>query len=145
MTMFNKNIGRRLVLPLLLLSFAVMGTALGRKANRTQNSVPSYQDGMYQGKAPGFGGDITVSVKIVKGLIESVKITNHSEDYPRDAMRVIPHNIIKSQGVDGVEGVTGATITSNGILEAVKKALDEARAPKVKADSISIQSGRQSD
>jgi uncharacterized protein with FMN-binding domain len=137
MNMFKQRVARFPFLPFLFLSFVVMGAVLARKANPTEQFVSPYHDGVFKGSGPGFAGDIIVAVEIKKGKIESVKILTQSEDYPRDAIRVIPHRIVKAQGVEGVETVTGATITSNGIIEAVKKALDAARSQTAKPDSIS--------
>jgi uncharacterized protein with FMN-binding domain len=137
MNMLKQRIARFPFLPFLFLSFVVMGVALARKANPTEQFVSPYHDGVFKGSGPGFAGDIIVAVEIKKGKIESVKILTQNEDYPRDAIRVIPHRIVKAQGVEGVEAVVSATVTSNGIIEAVKKALESAQNPAAKADTAS--------
>ncbi|MDY4128892.1 FMN-binding protein [Peptostreptococcus porci] len=83
-------------------------------------------DGTYEGSGRGFKGDISVSVKVSNGRIESIGVTNHSDDEPyiTDAKAVLSR-IVSNQSVK-VDSVTGATFSSNGIKTAVKNALKKA-------------------
>ncbi|SFE80474.1 FMN-binding protein [Peptostreptococcus sp. D1] len=83
-------------------------------------------DGTYEGSGRGFKGDINVSVKVSNGKIESIAVTNHSDDEPyiTDAKSILSR-IVSNQSVK-VDSVTGATFSSNGIKTAVKNALKKA-------------------
>ncbi|MDD7183593.1 FMN-binding protein [Peptostreptococcus porci] len=83
-------------------------------------------DGTYEGSGRGFKGDISVSVKVSNGKIESIDVTNHNDDEPyiTDAKAVLSR-IVSNQSVK-VDSVTGATFSSNGIKTAVKNALKKA-------------------
>lgn len=87
-----------------------------------------YTDGTYTGEAQGTSGIIKVQVKVEKGDISTIEVVEHNEtktliDGVKDNM--IPE-IIKKQGTEGVEAVSGATNSSKGVLGAVNKALEGA-------------------
>lgn len=87
----------------------------------------SYKDGVYTGTGKGNNGDITVEVTVEGGNIVSVALTEHgeTEGIYEAAEKSVVENIIKTQSAE-VDAVSGATNTSNGIMEAVKAALAEA-------------------
>lgn len=82
------------------------------------------EDGTYQGKGSGIGGDVVVSVTIVNGEISAIEIDSHSETpgLSDPAFKEIPKQIIAKQSIE-VDNVTGATITADAIKEAVANAL----------------------
>lgn len=87
-----------------------------------------YTDGTYTGESQGASGIVKVEVKVEKGEISAIEIVEHNEtktliDGVKD--NIIPE-IIKKQGTEGVEAVSGATNSSKGVLEAVNKALEGA-------------------
>lgn len=90
----------------------------------------SYTPGTYTGVGDGRGGDITVQVVVTDTAIESVTITDASaesagiSDMP---LTVIPENIVAYQSL-GVDSISGATVTSNGVIGAVTDALTQAGA-----------------
>lgn len=87
----------------------------------------TYKDGTYSAEAEGFDGPIKVTITIKNGKI--IKITNTNTDtkeYFSKAWSKIQSAILKKQGVYGVDTVSGATFSSNGILEAAQKALAKA-------------------
>jgi len=89
----------------------------------------AYKDGSYTGVGKGKEGDITVQVDVAGGKITAVKVVKHT-DTPvllQAAEKRIAKRVVKNQSVEGVKGVSGATLSSNGILEAVKKALAKAK------------------
>lgn len=87
----------------------------------------AYRDGTYYGTGTGFGGKITVQVDISGGKIADIKITDHSDgaSYIQKAQAIIT-NVIATQSTN-VDTVSGATFSSNGILEAINNALNEAK------------------
>lgn len=90
----------------------------------------------YSVEADGFHGPVAVEVTIDSGEITDINITSHSETkgIGTKAIDTLPGKIIESQSV-AVDGVTGASYTSNAILVAVTKALEEAGADLTKFKS----------
>ncbi len=93
-------------------------------------SVPAtYRDGVYTGSAQGFGGLITVQVTISGGVITDVTVLSADGETPSyfsRAQSVL--SAVVSAGSPNVDTVSGATYSSNGILNAVKRALNQAAA-----------------
>ena len=91
------------------------------------DDTSNYQDGQYEGVGKGFGGEIKVSVSIEKGEISSVKIISAKDETPEyiDKASSITDAIIMEQRTD-VDVISGATLSSNGILDAVEEALAKA-------------------
>ncbi|MCC8029688.1 MAG: FMN-binding protein [Lachnospiraceae bacterium] len=88
----------------------------------------SYIDGVYQGTAAGFGGDITVEVTIENGSITDLTIISaEKEDGAYLAMAEdIIESILEAQSTD-VDTISGATFSSGGIKNAAAEALADAR------------------
>ena len=86
-----------------------------------------YQDGAYTGTATGFGGPITVSVTIKNGKITGISVISASGETGEylSSARAVLSRIISGQTTN-VDAVSGATYSSNGILNAVRRALNEA-------------------
>ncbi len=80
-------------------------------------------DGTYSASSPGFRGDVTVEVVVKAHRIESARVARHRDDWPCNAPTDIPAQIVERQGIAGVDAVTGATITSEAIVNAAAKAL----------------------
>lgn len=82
------------------------------------------------GKGDGFGGEIVVTLTREGGTITDVKITGDQETngVGTPAIEQLPEKIIAANGAD-VDVIAGATATSNGIIYAVKNALDPAANP----------------
>ncbi|MEL7646676.1 MAG: FMN-binding protein [Sedimentibacter sp.] len=82
-------------------------------------------EGALTATAKGFGGDVTVTVVVEGDNIVSVTAKGDSETQGigSNAIEQLPAKIAEADSVD-VDGVSGATITSNAIKEAVKAALE---------------------
>jgi hypothetical protein len=78
------------------------------------------------GEGEGYGGSIKVEVTMVDDEITAIEVLEHEEDEDvgGPALEQIPENIIAAQSAD-IDVVTGATLTSNGIMEAVADAIGE--------------------
>ena len=76
------------------------------------------------------GGDVPVTVTIKDGKIASVEVGDNAETQGigTNAIEQLPELIVEANGTEGVEAVSGATITSNAIFDAVEEALAEAQA-----------------
>lgn len=87
----------------------------------------TYKDGTYSAEAEGFDGSVKVTITIKNGKITKITNTNtDTKEYFSKAWAKIQPAILKKQGVYGVDTVSGATFSSNGILEAAQKALTKA-------------------
>jgi uncharacterized protein with FMN-binding domain len=80
-------------------------------------------DGTYQGRSLGYAGDVNVQVVVQSGRIESVKVTSHKEKQFYSALSDTPRQIVAKQGLKGIDAVSGATITSEAIINATARAL----------------------
>ncbi len=91
-------------------------------------------DGTYQGSGTGFGGTVTVSVTIREKTITAVDILSHSDTpsfFSRAEAQVVAA-ILAEQKAD-VDAVSGATLSSNGIMQAVRNALHTAAGEETEA------------
>ena len=105
--------------------------------NNQQNQTPvvpevsgnfPYPDGTYYGVAEGYLGDVKVAVVLKNKTIQSVQILENEDDAAFfNRARAVVNNIVKNQ-TTGVDVVSGATYSSNGIINAVKAALESAKA-----------------
>ncbi|MBP2627976.1 MAG: putative FMN-binding domain protein [Firmicutes bacterium] len=104
-------------------------TLHANKDPSTRNSTNTkYKDGKYTGNATGYRPGLVVQVTISNGAIANITIIAHNERDPRHyglAIKQVPEEIIKNQSTI-VDGVSGATRTSNGIKNAVNDALTKA-------------------
>lgn len=87
----------------------------------------TYKDGTYEGVAEGMH-EIKVSVEVKGGKIAKVTVTKQEEtpDIAKNALEKVPAAIVEKNSPD-VEVVSGATLSSEGIMSAVKKALEAAK------------------
>ena len=93
----------------------------------TEVPESGYKDGTYQGSGTGFGGTITVQVTVSGGKITAIDIVDASGEttsYFASAKGVIG-KMLAGQ-TPNVDAVSGATYSSNGIIQAVQDALSKA-------------------
>jgi uncharacterized protein with FMN-binding domain len=81
------------------------------------------RNGTYSADALGFRGQVFVAVSVKSAKIVSVKVTSHKEDRAYSSIGEIPRRIVEKQGLKGVDAVSGATVTSEAIINAAAKAL----------------------
>lgn len=97
------------------------------KAVSSAEASSVFHDGLWRGSAQGYGGTITVEVRIEKGEIISIDPIEHAgEDvaYWDMATAVLPQ-LVESQGAKA-DTVSGATFSSSGIINATVEALQQA-------------------
>lgn len=77
------------------------------------------------GSAQGYGGEVTVTVMVNGDDIVSVEAKGEKETQGvgSNAIEQLPDKIVEADSTD-VEVVSGATVTSNAIKQAVDKALE---------------------
>ena len=101
-------------------------------------------DGTYTGTAQGYGPGLTIKVVVKGGLVSSIDVTKHNEVNSRYYTRPIdriPAAIISAQSLD-VDTVSGATMTSVGIINAVRAALLPAVASGTLPAALALPKGR---
>lgn len=112
------------LLKAILVASMVFATAACSNGSKDSST---FKAGTYTGSAQGFAGEITVEVTLSDSEITDVKATCDSETdgIGKVACEKLPAEIVKTQSVD-VDAMAGATMSSNGIIEAVTAALAEA-------------------
>ena len=89
----------------------------------------AYKDGSYTGEGQGKSGPVKVQVTVKAGKIASVKVLEQKETpmiFKGAGAGVIPA-IVKANGTKGVATVSGATLSSKGIIAATNAALAKAK------------------
>ena len=82
-----------------------------------------------KGTAAGYGGDIEVTVKFdADGKIESVE-TNHSETegIGAEAIAELEKSVVENNGTEGIDDISGATVSSQAFKQAVEEAIKNAQ------------------
>ena len=87
-----------------------------------------YKDGEYEATVDGQEGPMLVKVTVKDSKIDKVEILSHNETeaIAGDELTKIPEEISENKSLKDVEAVSGATYTSNRIMEAIVEALDGA-------------------
>ncbi|MBQ7888612.1 MAG: FMN-binding protein [Erysipelotrichaceae bacterium] len=100
------------------------GDSSSEAAGETEGTV---EGDSYTATAAGFGGDVTVTIVLNGDDIVDVKAegANETSGIGSNAIEVLPGRIVEADSAD-VDGVSGATVTSEAIKTAVKAALTEA-------------------
>lgn len=115
-------------------------TTEGPESNITSMTAGEYlieTTGMYP---------MEVKVTLGEKSIDAVEIITHEETkgVSDAALEEIPVKIVEQQSI-GIDAVTGATMTSNGIINAVKQAIEEAGGVVSEFDIADVASGSDSD
>ena len=105
--------------------FTAIATAVA--ACMSLSAGAAVKDGTFEGTGAGRGGPVTASVTFKGGKIADVKITKQTETagVSAPALEKLPGQIVAANSIK-VPAVSGATLTSKGILEAVSNAIKAA-------------------
>ncbi len=95
------------------------------EAAATTTDVSAVADGTYTGSGKGIGGSFDVTVTVEGGKITAVEVGENSETQGigSKAIEQLPDLIVAANGTEGVEAVSGASVTSKAIFDAVNAAL----------------------
>ena len=90
-------------------------------------AAPQFKQGEYTATAQGIHGPVKVMVQFSKNKIEHVKVLEQSETQGigSKAIEVLPERFTKLQSTQ-VDGVSGATVTSNALKKAVNECIKAA-------------------
>lgn len=96
------------------------------------------ENGTYQGVGEGKGGDISVEVTIEDDVITAINVLEQNETEGLDqAIVTLTEEILRTNSLD-VDTVAGASVTSNGFVEAVTAALATANATPEMLKAIEV-------
>lgn len=112
-----------------LLSFPVSETVSDQQATEKTERAEitekgNYKDGIYIGTGEGFRGTTQVQVTVEDGYISDIMVLSFQDDreFFQKAQSAVINDILAEQTSD-VDAVSGATFSSNGIMDAVADAL----------------------
>lgn len=118
-----------LIIVVAIAFFVILETRLlvGGSASEPKPGANGYVAGEYVGTANGNNGPIKVKVVFSDTEIVSVEVIEHAETVGifEPAVEKIPAAIVSAQDYE-VDGISGATMTSDGIMKAVKNAMEQA-------------------
>lgn len=113
----------RKIIFLVLAMMLVVGMFTGC-SSEVENAI--FTAGTYEGQGEGHAGTMVVSVTVSETEIESIEIVEFSDsEFAEGPADQLLKNIIEANSAD-IDGVSGASMTSRGILQAVNDALSKA-------------------
>ena len=109
----------------LITSLCIMLVLSGCSAS---NGKSKFTAGEYEATSKGFGGDVTVKLTVGDTEIKNVEITADDEtpEVGGKAIETLKENILKANG-DEIDGVSGATFTSDAVKNAYNEAIASAK------------------
>jgi flavocytochrome c len=115
---------------------------LGISLTACSASAGKYKAGKYTGEGMGNNGTIKVEVEFTSNKIKSVAVKEQkeTEGIGDKAIDAIPDEIVSKQSAD-VDAVSGATHTSQGIMDAVKDTIKQASTSSSSAASSELKNG----
>lgn len=110
-----------------LVSLALSTLLVFTMAGCSTKSDSKFKAGTYEGIAAGYGGDIKLEVVLGDETIEAINILENGETagIGSKAIDALPGAIVSAQSLE-VDGISGATVTSDAIKAAVTAALKSA-------------------
>lgn len=109
-----------------VLCTVIILTGCGQKTADGESGI--YNPGKYESEAKGFGGQIKVEVEVDSDKILNViiKEANETEGIGSKAIESLPDSIIEANSIE-IDNVSGATVSSEAIKQAVQDALAKAK------------------
>ncbi|MPW25633.1 flavocytochrome c [Alkalibaculum sp. M08DMB] len=113
------------LISLLLVFVLIMASAACTKSDET-NKITSMKAGEYVIDVTGMN-EMKVKVTLSETAITAIEVVSHSETpgVSDEAIKEIPVKIVNDQNI-GVDTISGATLTSSAIINAVTTAIEEA-------------------
>ena len=103
----------------------------------------TFTPGDYEASAQGFGGTVSVKLTVDEEAITAIEITGEGETPALGgaAIEQMSAAYVGQADAEGVDGMTGATITSDAVKAAVSSALAQARGEAQEAAQIAFTPG----
>lgn len=113
----------------LCLAGAMLFSGCAPKSDAPVDNKSGMTAGTYEATAKGFGGDLKISVTVDADKITAIDVLENSETEAIGgaALPTLVQEVLDSQSI-AIDTVSGATVTSNGFIEALKDALTQAGA-----------------
>lgn len=94
----------------------------------SDEAAPAYADGVYRASGMGKVGEVPVTVTIEDGAIADIRVGQNSEvaAMAEKAQDYVIPQILELQTTEGVDAASGATLTSDAIIDAVAQVLERA-------------------
>ncbi|MBM6914154.1 FAD-dependent oxidoreductase [Gemmiger formicilis] len=105
-------------------------------------SAGKYTAGTYEATAQGYGGSVTVTMTVDADSITDVKAVgeNETEGVGSKAIEQLPGAILEAQSCE-VDGIAGATFSSDAVLAAAKNCLAQASGTQAEPASVKMAPG----
>ncbi|GIO35475.1 hypothetical protein J41TS12_03360 [Paenibacillus antibioticophila] len=123
-----------LVAMVIILVMGVIGCSGGKNKNEASNAPEAAAEGLftpgtYTGEAEGLHSTIKVEVTVDANTIQSVKVLEQqdTEGVSDAVFETIPQKVVEGQSLK-IDVVSGASISSNGLIDAIADALAKAGA-----------------
>lgn len=110
-----------------------LGALLLAGCDNHRNDIPQaeelrMQDGEFEGLGEGRSGMIKVAIVVRNHIITAIRILSQSESkFAQPAQQQIIDAVLEKQSIQGVDAVSGATLTSQGMLTAIGMAIDASK------------------
>ena len=126
-------------------SFTALVGAAGVSAlcGGTALAAGPYTPGTYTASGRGIGGDVPVTVEFSEDAILSVEVgeNGETEGIGSKAIEQLPAAIVAAGGTEGVDGVSGASVTSKAIFSAVEDCIAQATGGAAEPGEVSFEPG----
>lgn len=134
--------GMRALALLLCMLMGFMLVACSDTPAQTGGGDGKFKAGTYTATVKGHNGEMKVAVTVDDHSITKVEITEHNESpgISDPAIEGIPKSIVEGQTL-AVDAISGATVTSNAIIQGVTEALKQAGAD---IDALMVKKDQQS-
>ena len=116
----------------LISSLCLLLVLSGCGTSNSGSTAGKYTAGDYEATSKGFGGDVTVKLTVSSTEITNVEITADDEtpSVGGAAIETLKENILKANGEE-IDGVSGATLTSDAVKNAYNEAITSAKGETV--------------
>ena len=108
--------------------FSAIESASAAEAAASATEPGTLTDGTYTASGKGYDGEVPVTVTIEGGKIASVTVGYNyaTSGISLMAINQLPAKIVAANGTEGIDAVSGATVTSKAIFTAVNSCLKQA-------------------
>lgn len=122
----------------------VLALACGCSAEQKEEPAAEgkFTPGTYTGTASGFGGEVSAELTVDANNVTSVVLTGNDETptVGGAALETLKEQVMEAQSAE-IDGVSGATMTSNGVKQAVEKALNAAMGIEESEETAAVADG----
>ena len=110
-----------------VIAVSLFGYGCGAKPASTSSDAGVSGD--FTGTAKGMGGDVTVTLTLTDSKITgcTAEGVDETQGIGTKAIEQLPAKIVEANGTEGVDAVSGATVTSKAIFTAVEDCLKQAK------------------